>query len=338
LANVKRKLITYLLILAVALLFLNIIIDIFSKKSVKTDSRELAKSEIENTFWQVLDNYGIKAEWVSKKRFKMTNEDSINAQFNVSVPGDIPIPLIIKDINNVVEKDITAFVSEEKKIFGTTEIRIYTNEILKLKATLIPDPNLIRKRNEFTFVISNGMELNDKRFAEFLQINFPIASSVVPDPDMIMKADSLSKFSKDYILLLSDDLSESKMKLVQEYQKELLRSSVKNILTSFQNAKAVIVDEKSKLYNSPIYNFVRDEIKRRNYAVCPLSEFIKLESDDSGELFSKFKFYAEDTVASKSKIFYMPMENFEKVLPMIEKYKKQGSKILPISKSYLLRK
>lgn len=329
--NIKKKFIGYLIVAAVALLFLNIVVDLFSKKKIKPDSRELSRVEVENTFWQVLDSYGVKAQWMVKKKYKDANEDSIKSQFFVSIPGDVPIPLILKDINNIIEKDITSFVSEEKKIFGTTEIRIYTNELLKLKATLTPDKNLIRKKNDLAFVISNSMELGDRKYAEFLQINFPVACSVVPDPDLIVKADSLSQYSKNYIILLNDNLSDPKMKLVQEYQKELLRSSIKNILTSFQKAKAVVIDEKSKLYNSPIYNFVSDEVKRRNYPVIPLSEFIHLETEENNELLSKFKFYAEDTVVSRSKVFYLTLENFVKVTPLIEKYKKQGNRILPFT-------
>ncbi len=329
--NIKKKFISYLIVAAVSLLFLNIVVDLFSKKKTKPDSRELSRVEVENIFWQVLDSYGVKAQWMVKKKYKDANEDSIKSQFFVSIPADIPIPLILKDINNIIEKDITAFVSEEKKIFGTTEVRVYTNELLKLKATLTPDKNLIRKKNDFTFVISNAMDLSDRKYTDFLQINFPVACSVVPDPDLIIKADSLSQYSKNYVILLNDNLSDPKMKLVQEYQKELLRSSIKNILTSFPKTKAVVVDEKSKLYNSPIYNFVCDEVKRRNYPVIPLSEFIDLETEENNELLSKFKFHAEDTVTSRSKVFYLPLENFVKVMPLIEKYKKQGNRILPFS-------
>lgn len=337
-ANTKKKLIIYLLIIALALLVVNIAVDLFKTKVSKPNQSELTRAQIENTFWKVLDDYGVDASWVKKKKFREENEDSIAVQFLVTLPAEIPIPLIIKDINNVIEKDITGFVSKETQIFGATEIKIYTNELLKLKATLTPDKKLIRQKNEYSFIISDAFNLNDKKFNSFLNVNYPMSAAVVPDPDAILKADSLQRFSKEYILLLNDDIDDSKMKLVQEYQKELLRSSIRNILASFAKAKYVTVEERGSLFNSPIYNFVRDEFKKRKSIVLPLSEFIRLEMEDEQELLSKFKFYSEDTTASRQKIFYLTLDNFGKILPYLAKYKKQGSKIVPVSKSYLSTK
>ncbi|KAF0152054.1 MAG: hypothetical protein FD143_1422 [Ignavibacteria bacterium] len=334
-ASTKRKIFTYLLFTALALLLVNIAVDLFTHKTKKPVASELSRTEIENTFWKVLDDYGINAEWVKKKKFREEHEDSINAQFLVTLPAEVPIPLIIKDINNVIEKDITGFVSKEMQIFGATEIRIYTNEMLKLKATLTPDPKLARNRNDFSFIISDAFTLSDKKFSDFLNVTYPVAAAIVPDTDELLKVDSLQRFSKEYVLLINNDIDDSKMKLVQEYQKELLRSSIRNILSAFPNAKYVTVEERSKLFNSPIYNFVRDEFKKRRFTVFPLSEFIRLETEDEQELVSKFKFYSEDTTASRQKVFYLTLDNFGKITPLIVKYKKQGSKIVPVSKSYL---
>lgn len=334
-ANTKKKLITYLLIIALTLLVVNIAVDLFTTKVNKPIHSELTRAQIENTFWKVLDDYGIDASWVKKKKFREENEDSITAQFLVTLPAEIPIPLIIKDINNVIEKDITGFVSKETQIFGATEIKIYTNELLKLKATLTPDKKLVRQKNEYSFIISDAFDISDMLFNSFLNVNYPLAAAIAPDPDAILKADSLQRFSKEYILLLNDDIDDSKMKLVQEYQKELLRSSIRNILASFAKAKYVAVEEKGSLFNSPIYNFVRDEFKKRKFTTIPLSEFIRLETEDEQELLSKFKFYSEDTTVARQKVFYLTYDNFGKILPYLAKYKKRGSKIVPVSKSYL---
>lgn len=320
---------------ALALLLINIVVDLFKPKSSKPVAKELSRAEIENTFWKVLDDYGINASWVKKKNFREEYEDSIKIQFFVTLPAEVPIPLIIKDINNVIEKDITGFVSKELQIFGTTEIRIYTNEMLKLKATLTPDPKLERNRNEFSFIISDAFKHSDKQFNYFLNLTYPVAAAVIPEPDEILKADSLQRFSKEYVLLINDDIDDSKMKLIQEYQKELLRGSIRNILSAFPRAKYIAVEERGTLFNSPIYNFVRDEFKKRRFTVFPLREFIRLETEDEQELVSKFKFYSEDTTASRQKVFYLTLDNFSKITPLIAGYKKQGSKIVPVSKSYL---
>lgn len=338
-ANRKSKFIIYLLAVAIILLVLNIALEIFKKpKRISSKVSELSAKQIEFVFANVLDDYGVEANWVTKKKFKSPDEDSIKYQFFVKIPTDMPIPHIIKDINKVIANDITGFVSDEKKIFGETEIRIYSNEILKLKATLTPDKQIIRKRNELAFIISDAFTLNEKMFSNFLNVNNPLACTVVPGGDFVAKADSLRNFTKDYVVLMDDEITDPKMKLKSEYQKEILRSSVSKIVSSFKNAAAFIVDERSSLFKSSIYNFIKDDFKRNGIILHPRSEFVELNSEEDSDLFSKFKFYSEDTLGVHQKIFITSFVNFEKLQSSIDRYKKKGNKVIPLSKSFLIQK
>jgi hypothetical protein len=336
--NRKRKLFLYLVCSAVVLLIINITIDSIKKPKKVTAIHELTVSQIESVFFKVLDSYGIEQKWISKKKYKMTEDDSIKTQYEVKIPADMPVPLIIKDINKIIEKDITGFVSEEKVFFGTTEIRIYTNEILKLKATLVPDKEIIRNRNDLSFVISDAFDLGTSDFNLFLRMNYPIACLVIPSQDNITKTDTMKNYTKDFVMYLSDDISDSNMKMKQDYQKELLRGSIKNIVTTFKNARAFIVDEKSKLFNSPIYNFVHDEFKRNSVTLYPRPDFITLTSKEDSELYSKFNFYCNDTTGVNQKIFICTFNDFQKLENPIEQFKKKGNKVIPLSKTYLFLK
>ena len=334
----KQKFIRYLLVLAIILLIAEIAIDRFHKPKKVPIVNELSVLQIETVFFQMLDEYGIDLKWISKKKVKRTEDDSTLVQYSVKIPSDVPIPLIIRDINKLIQKDITGFVSEEKKIFGSTEIRIYTNEILKLKATLTPDKSIIRTRNILSFIISDVLDLSEANFNKFLSVSHPLACIIVPDENVITKADTLKNYRKEYVVLLDDQISDSKMKLKQEYQKEILRGSIKNIITSFKDAHVYVVDEKSSLFNSPIYNFVRDNFKRQGITLYPLSEFIELNANEDAELFSKFRFYCNDTTGARQKLFMSSFENFQKILPELERFKKKGNKIIPVSKSFLIQK
>lgn len=337
--NYKQKFIKYLLVLAIILLVVEIAIDRSRKPKQVVAASELTVLQIETVFFKMLDNYGIEPKWISKKKVKPADDDSTRLQYIVKIPADVPIPLIIRDINKVIQKDITGFVSEEIKIFGSTEVRIYTNEILKLRATLTPDKSLIRKRNSLSFIISDAFDLSDDNFNKFLSVSHPVACSIVPDVNLIIKADTLKDYRKEYALLLDDQISDPKMKLKQEYQKELLRGSMRNIVNSFKDSRLIIVDEKSALFRSPIYNFVRDDFKRLGVTLAVKSEFIELNASEDSELYSKFRFYCNDTSGIHEKQFIISFENFQKILPELEGVKKKGNKIIPISKTSLaLRK
>jgi hypothetical protein len=250
----------------------------------------------------------------------------------------VPIPLLLRDINKIIEKDITGLVSEEKKIYGATEIRAYANEILKLKATLIPDKGIIRNGNSVAFIISDALDLSKNDFNQFLSITQPLACTVVPAKSIVPLVDTLKNYRKEYVVLLDDEIKESELKLKQEFQKELLRGSIKNIISLFKDAKVYTIDEKSKIFISPIYNFVRDDFKRQGITLYPYSDFIHLNAADDSELLSKFRFYSNDTTGVRQKIFICSFENFQKILPELEQYKKKGHKIIPVSKSYLTQK
>ena len=336
--NHKQKFIRYLLVLAIFLLIVEIAIDRFHKPKKVPIVNELSVLQIETVFFKVLDEYGIDLKWISKKKVKRTEDDSTLAQYSVKIPSDVPIPLIIRDINKVIQKDITGFVSEEKKIFGSTEIRIYTNEILKLKATLTPDKRIIRTRNDLSFIISDALDLSEANFNKFLSVSHPLACTIVPNENVITKADTLKNYRKEYALLLDDQISDSKMKLKQEYQKGILRGSIKNIINSFKDSHFYIVDEKSSLFKSPIYNFVRDDFKRHGITLSSRSEFIELKANEDSELFSKFRFYCNDTTGAHQKLFLSSFENYQKILPELERLKKRGHKIIPLSKTFLIQK
>lgn len=336
--SLKKKFVKYLFLLTILLMIINIIIEFAVKpgKSENSGLNELTTYQIDSVFIDVLGQYGIESKWISTKPLKVKDEDSIKKQFTVKLPADLPIPLIIRDVHKIIENDITGFVSQEKKIFGNTEIRIYTNELLKLQATLVADPQTIRERNNLTFILSDASDLGKSDFNRFLSLPYKLCATVVPGESAAIQADSLKNYSKEYIVLIDDRMTEKKYKLETRDQKALVRNSISNIIKDFREAKLISVDERSKLYNSVIYNYVRDEFKKRNRELVPLSEFILLESVNEGELISKFKFHCMDGSGSNQKTFLLTYDNFMKILQELELFKKKGHRILPISQTEIL--
>lgn len=332
----KKKFTGYLLIAAIALLLANVIIDLFKKPEKHMSLNELTVRQIDSVFNFVLKGYGIDSVWISTKKLKVADEDSINKKYTVMLPSDLPIPLIIRDINKIIEKDITGFVSEEKKIFGTTEIRIYTNEMLKLQAELIADPNTVRQRNNFAFIISDAFDLGESDYNKFLYLPYTLSTTVIPGKSVTIKADTLKKFSKEYIALINNDITDKKFKLDSGDQKALLKRSIDMIVKSMSKAQLFVVDEQSKIFNSTVYNFVRDEFKKKGQKLVHLSEFTKLDAEDEIELLSKFKFHAEDINEAKQKIFYISYEDFLTIRAEVEKTRKRGSRVIPLSSTVLV--
>jgi hypothetical protein len=336
--NKKRNIVNYLVAVVIVLLLINILVENRRKPPKEKAAGELSVSQVEDVFFKVLDEYGIEGSWITKKKYKPTEDDSIKTEYFVKLPLDLPVPMIIKEMNSIIQKEITAFVSVEKIKYGTTEIRIYTNESLKLKATLIPDNQNVRNRKELAFIISNALELGESDFRKFLSVYFPISALVIPNKANILKTDSLLKYSKEYALLISNDISDPETKLNPDYKKDLLRGSVENILTYFRNAGSVLIDERSKLFKSPLYGPVYDDFKHRGFVLHPLKEIISLDSKESPELYYKFNISCSDTAGSRQTIFILSFENFEKIFDGIEKMKKKGNRIIPLSRTFICKR
>jgi hypothetical protein len=336
--NRKRKTINYLVACAVILLIINTAIDNKEKPPKEKIVNELSVLQIEKVFFKVLDDYGIESNWITHKKYKTSDFDSAKVEYFVKLPQDLPVPLIIKEINQVIEKDITGFVSDEKKMYGTTEIRIYTNEVLKLKATLIPDKANIRNRSDLSFIVSDACELGEKDFKQFLSTYFPVAALIIPDKDNFAAMDSLKSYTKEYSVLISDDIDDKEMKLNPEYSKTLLHGSILNIVNKFESNRAYIIDDNSKIFNSTRYRYVKNDFRDQGAVLHPRSELINMDISEDTELISKFKTQCSDTLGTKQKIFLIPYDNFLKLADLIEKYKKRGNKIIPLSMTYLFRK
>ncbi len=327
----KKKFTKYLFLFTILLLIINLAVDLIKRPKKNENVNELTINQVDSVFKFVLDEYGIDSAWITTKKLRIADEDSISKQYVVMLPSDLPIPLIIRDINNIIQKDITGFVSEEKKIFGTTELRLYTNELLKLQATLVTDPNAVRNTNNFAFIISDAFDLSDTDYNKFLELPYTLSAAVVPGQAAVVKADSLEKYSKEFVVLINDDLTENKFRLRVDYQKELLKRSVNSITTGLQKGAVFTIDEKSKLFNSTVYNYVRDEFKRKGKIIVPLSQFIYLDSGDNNELISKFRFHRDDKTESKQKIFYTSFDGFNVLRNELEKARKKGSRVIPLS-------
>jgi hypothetical protein len=324
--------------LAVVLLVVNTAIDYKERPPKEKIVNELSVNQIEKVFFKVLDDYGIESNWISKKKFKSAVYDSAKVEYFVKLPEDLPIPLIIKEINQVIEEDITGFVSDEKKMYSTTEIRIYTNEVLKLKATLIPDQANIRNRSDLSFIITDACDLSEKNFRQFLSVYLQIAALIVPDKDNLTVMDSLKKYSKEYAVMINNDIDDNEMKLNPEYSKVLLHGSILNIVNKFDRKRAYIIDENSKIFRSGLLKYVKNDFRDQEVILYPRSKFINMNLDEDSELISKFKTQCNDTTEAKQKIFLIPFENFLKLTDLIEKFKKKGNKIIPLSKTDLFRK
>ncbi|MGK9476547.1 hypothetical protein [Melioribacter sp. OK-6-Me] len=325
------KLTYYLIGTAVILLIINLSVDLFLNKQNNSIDHVVGEFEvqvIDSVFNAILDNHGIDKDWISKKKIKISNEDSIHHKIIVHLPEDLPIPLILRDLEYAIENDMTSFVSEEKKIYGETELRVYSNEKLKLLADLIPDPKIKREQNNLAFIFYD-VETDNTEFTDILNMPYRFAVGFIPSEESKIAADSIDKYDKDYVVLMNDEIS-SDYRIKIRSHKKVIDNAIDKIRIDFPHALFFMIDKNSELYNSPVFNYVEEKFNKKGIALKINSDFILLDDEDKDELVSRFKYYCEDKTGDKTKVFLITPENFKVIKPEFDKYRKKGYRIVPV--------
>ncbi|MFA7289503.1 MAG: hypothetical protein WC055_11560 [Melioribacteraceae bacterium] len=332
--TIKRKIILYLLFFSVLLLLGYLIVSVTNQKkvtSITNQERELSVIEVDSILYTVLDDYAIPSQWVQQKKIKIKGEDSLKYFYTINLSSDISIPMLIKDLKKVYDKDITGMVCKETVFRNDTEINVFSSEFLKLRAELIPKKDLERDRNKLGFIICDSYKLSKEDFSYLLELPYAVTFALFPDKNFLSMRDSIVKYGKNYVVLINDEIEEKEFKLSPDYGKEILKRSVATILSKFNTASGFIISTNSDLYESTALNFVRDEFKKRKLILYTEKNFVSFDENKIEEIKSILKFHAEKLVDNRFKTFWISFENFSEIQNNLADLRKRGTRIIPFS-------
>jgi len=321
---IKRKLIYALIALSILLIIGNILLERYSKDEVVI-VQELSKNKIEEKFSTTLNNYGIADNWISKVSPKKKTYDSLDYIYKIKFPLDISIASFIKDVNASFVNHPVDIESVEKKNYSNSELKIYSNNILKLDANLIHTRKIKRKFAEYGFVMKIDDRVDEEALNELskLYINYDFA--FVPSE---YSSDILDKLRSDYIVLINDDINDSRFELDEDFTKQRLINNIKEIIITYGRRVIYLIDENSKIYNSKIYSLIKDEFEKRDIKILPLSYLTPLKADSEKQLVSLFHFYTTSLRGKKGETFLITYNDFITLVPLIEKQLKMGDRVV----------
>ncbi|MCK9280292.1 MAG: hypothetical protein M0P71_06720 [Melioribacteraceae bacterium] len=330
----KRRIILYLSFFSVLLLLSYLVISIISKKNepLKTNQeKELTRVEVDSIFRTVLVDYAIPTEWVQEKKIKVKGEDSLKYFYTINLSPDISIPMLIKDLKKVYDKDITGMVCKETIFRKDTEINVFSSEFLKLKAQLIPTKDLERDRNKLGFIIRDSYKLSAEEFSYLVELSYPVTFALYPEKDFLSMRDSIIKYGKNYVVIINNEIEDKEFKLSPDYGKEILKRSIATIISKFNSASGFVVSTSSDIYESTTLNFVRDEFKKRKLILFTEKDFVSFDENEIEEIKSIIKYHAENLVGNRYKTFWLSFENFKKIQNNLADLRKRGTRIVPFS-------
>lgn len=331
---IKRRIILSLLLFSILLLLGLLIVTVTYKKQVpqKGDQeRELSVIEVDSILQTILVDYAIPTAWVQQKKIKIKGEDSLKYYYKINLSPDISIPMLIKDLKRVYDKDRTGMVCKETVFRNDTEIKVFSNEFLKLKAELIPTKDIERDRNKLGFIIQDSYKLAQEDLSYLLELPYSVTFTLYPDKEFLALRDSIIKYGKNYLVVINDEIVNKEFKLSPDYGKDILKKSIAAILSKFNSAAGFVVSTNSDIYESTAFNFVRDEFKKRKIILYTEKDFVSFDGNEIGEIRSIIKFHAENIVEKRLKIFWISFENFKKIQNNLADLRKRGTRIVLFS-------
>jgi hypothetical protein len=332
--EIKLDKIFFLKILAVTAFILLVITSVLSiRRKMQTDSRNLRISidSVETRFVNTLTGLGIKNTWIEKKSVKNSKLPGVDSLFEITVPADLPIAVILAELNKQYIQDSAKLNAVEKEIRGATELKISIDNNLKLLARFTYDKKSIRSTAKAAILITGVENEKNKDQQSIIQLPEQISFLVVPSKKSSELLKSFLQYRKEYAVLLNDDISDTEFKLDKKYSKGRLTNSIKDIVGVYKEAKYFVIDDNSSLTNPETYNIITDEFLKRNIKLIHLSKFNMIEGSNDEDLKNKFETKLNSICAQKTELFLLDISDFNSIIDTFQELRKKGLKYVSVS-------
>lgn len=317
------KSVKYLFATALILLVINVLIDQYiSAEKPELKKKNISFSEADSLFKQALKNYDITEKFFSIRKSKKNPTDSL---YSVRVYSDVPISLLLLELENLFSTTTADIKSQEESINGKTITKIIIDDKTILTAEFVGDKNITREKGRIGFVVSN---------LDFSVDNSPILNTPEQITFLITPSESSKRFitkilsaGKRYALLLNDEIEDLNYKLHESYPVRRNKKSFENLFKHFPSAAFIAVDDNSDLFDSSIKDFLLKELEWRKAFYIKLSRFDLLNSYslNSENAFSEM---IKSMNKNETRIILIDSKSFTELLPVIPSYRKIGYKFV----------
>jgi hypothetical protein len=324
----QKKIIYFLIVVAFLLIILNLYVESNSSVNEVPIKQEVFTSQIDSLFISTLFKNGIIEEWVEAKSISNKRHDSLRHVFYVDVPEDLQIVSILSDVTKSFNKLPVEIISEERINYSKSALKIYSNNVLKFEAFLTPNPNIEREFAEISF-LADATQLTVKEVKDLTQkITIPFTLLITPSEEINKSLSDNELNINSYSVHISDLIEEKQFKLSPESSRELLASTINNLISSFSNAKFFLIDKESDIYNSVAYSYVREKLAESNKVFIEKSRYIDLTDKTFNQIVSIFEFHCENGKSKQRRVLLLNLEDLIKLKPEIFKQRKTGNKFV----------
>jgi len=323
----KKNTAYILFIIVLSLIVSNLVVKkFFLKVPEKQIITSLSPADIDKKFYELLKNFGIDNKLIRRKESK--GKDSRHQfTYTVTVPSDLPIPVILDDVYSEFSNAGIDILSVEKEIGRKSIIKFSSNSKLILSADFKYSENVKRKKGRVGFVISQ-FTVDTSQDSLFFDIPEAFCILLQPSKYNSKAAGFVSRKNKEYAVLINDTGDELDFKLKGDYSEQRIKNIIRTIVGSFSAAVYFIIDDESDFFDSPGYKIVLAELVKRKIKTMMLSSIMNLSSEELTGVSASFKNIIDNLTASDEKIILVTRDVFAALLPSIAFFRKSGIKFV----------
>lgn len=331
--SIKRTSVQILLGIVIVLLLANIIYKKYIMTKMPPEKAEVSSKLIKDKFLSSVNSFGLKKKWIVQTKNKedknsQNNQDSIFYSYKISVPQDLPIPVILNEINSSLNNENVKLISKEEKINGKCLLSIYSKNNLKLLAAFEYNKEMRRKAGYVGIIISGLENLNDDETSQILNFPEQFGYNVIPSKEAEEFVKKHLNSKKEYIVLLNDDINELKYKLEENYSEPRLKGSIRSIIGSFPKTTFIMIDDNSNLYKSSIVNFIANEFEKRKIKLIKQSSLLDITGESKNQIQSTFSNLVKSSNENWGKVIIVPVDRFSLIEDEIIRLRKVGYKFI----------
>jgi hypothetical protein len=324
----RRKIIGILFVFALLLLSINILISNQSSQLLpKHTGKELTLNETKSKLFESLHNLGLEDDWIKLKK-NYRKDINLPTYYSVEVPGDLPIPLVIKEIKNEFVDYNIDIVPIEQKFSGTTEIKFYSNDGLKLLAEFTYNNNIWRNAGYIGLMILLPENINEKELKPLLEIPEYFTFVLIPSKGASKIKKVIKGHDKNYVVLLNDDIQPMEYSLKSNYSPYRIKNALSAIVGNFKDADFFMIDNNSDIFASKNYELIKEGFQKRKIRLFEENSFTDLAKESESKMESDFDSSVKETGRSESADIIVSAADLESLLSEISKFRKVGYKFV----------
>jgi hypothetical protein len=324
----RRKVVGILFVFALLLLALNIVVSKqTSQRLTKHTGKGLTLSETKSKLFESLHNVGLEDDWI-KLRKNYRKEINLPTYYSVEVPGDLPIPLVIKEITNEFTDYNIDIVPIEQKFNGTTGIKFYSNDKLILFAAFAYNNNIWRNAGYIGLMVLLPENISLTELKSLLDIPEYFTFVLVPSKGASKIKKEIKDHDKDYAVLINDNIQPMEYSIKSSYPAYRIRNAISAIVGNFDDADFFMIDNNSNIFASKNYELIKEGFQKRKIKLFEENSFVDLANESESQMESDFDSAIKKTGRSESAEIIVSAVDLESLLREISKFRKVGYKFV----------